>query len=94
MAEAQNVFSEIYQYIEETSADFIDKVVKDEVFLKGVGKLWEGYLDYRTVIDKMVTDALKNLNVANKKDQEKILFRLNQLESKVQQISRTLEKIK
>ncbi len=93
MAENINIFNEMYNYIEQTSSEFVDKIVRDETFLKGIGKLWEGYLDYRSVIDKMIHEALKNLNVANKKDQEQVLFKLSQLESKVKQISRAVDKL-
>ncbi len=93
MAENINMFNEIYNYIEKTSADFVDKVVRDEVFLKGIGKLWEGYLDYRSITDKMVNESLKSMNVANKKDQEKVLFKLTQLESKMKRLERAVEKL-
>jgi hypothetical protein len=93
MAENINIFNEMYNYIEQTSSEFVDKIVRDEAFLKGIGKLWEGYLDYRAVIDKMIQESLKSLNVANKKDQEKVLFKLSQLESNIKTISRNLDKL-
>jgi len=93
MADNVNIFSELYNYIEQTSADFFDKVVKDESVLKGFGKMWEGYLDYKFITDKMLNEALKNMNIANKKEQEKILFKINQLESKINYLSRIVDKL-
>lgn len=85
--------NEIFDFIEKSTAGFMEKLVKDDNLLKIMGKWRDNALDFKTYFDKIVTEALRNMNLPNKKDQEKTLHKLNTLESQVNDILDKLEKI-
>jgi len=88
-----NVFNEMYDFIEKSTSGFIEKVIKDENILKIMSKWRDGALDFKTSLDRVMNESLKNFNIANRLDQERTLHKLNLLEAKVNDLSERLEKL-
>ena len=95
MANEKNddAMSQIFDFIEKSTTGFMDKLIKDDNLIKIVGKWRDNVLDFKTFFDKVITESLKNMNLPNKKDQEKTLHRINMLESMVDEIAEKVEKL-
>jgi polyhydroxyalkanoate synthesis regulator phasin len=94
MAESQEVsMDQFFDFIEKTTTGFMEKLLKDDNLLKIAGKWRDNALDFKNYFDKMISEALKNMNLPNKKDQEKTLHKINMLESQVADIEERIKKL-
>jgi hypothetical protein len=89
----EDAMSQIFEFIEKSTTGFMDKLIKDDNLIKIMGKWRDNVLDFKTFFDKVITESLKNMNLPNKKDQEKTLHKINMLESMVDEISEKVQKL-
>ncbi len=94
MAESQDVsMNQLFDFFEKTTTGFMEKLLKDDNLLKIAGKWRDNALDFKNYFDKIISEALKNMNLPNKKDQEKTLHKINMLESQLTDLTERLNKI-
>ncbi len=94
MAESQEInMNQLFEFFEKSTTGFMEKLMKDDNLLKIAGKWRDNALDFKTYFDKIISEALKNMNLPNKKDQEKTLHKINMLESQLADISERLGKL-
>lgn len=86
-------FNKIFEFIEKSTTNFIEKLVKDDNIIKIMGKWRDNALDFKNYFDKIITETLKNMNLPNKIDQEKTLHKINMLESEISELTEKIEKL-
>ncbi len=92
-SQEKDPMNEVFEFIEKSTSGFMEKLVKDDNLLKIMGKWRDNVLDFKTYFDKMLFETLKNMNLPNKKDQEKSLHKINVLESQLNDLVEKVEKL-
>lgn len=87
-----NVFSEMMEYFEKATSDFLQKMAKDDKYMKAVSRFRDSMLDTKNYFDKVVAQSLKNLNLPTKEELERALHKMTVLEAKMGEISLKLDK--
>lgn len=93
MAKNEDSLNQIFEFFEKSTSGFFEKLVQDDNLLKIMGKWRDNAFDFKTYFDKLLNEALKNMNLPNKQDQEKTLHTINMLESQIQALEEKIEKL-
>ena len=94
MAEQTDMnMNQLFDFFEKTTSGFLEKLAKDDNLLKIMGKWRDNALDFKNYFDKIITEVLKNMNLPNKRDQEKTLHKINMLESQISDLTERVEKL-
>lgn len=87
-----NIFSEMMKYFEEAISQFLQKITRDDKYMKAISRFRDSMLDIKSYFDKVVTQSLKNLNLPTKEEIERALYKMTILEAKMNEISDKLDK--
>jgi len=94
MAEQSDMnVNQLFDFFEKTTSGFLEKLSKDDNLLKIMSKWRDNALDFKNYFDKVVTEVLKNMNLPNKRDQDKTLHKINMLESQISDLTERVEKL-
>ncbi len=86
-----NVFSELMKYLEEATSQFLQKMTKDEKYIKAISRYRDSMLDIKSYFDKVITQSLKNMNLPTKEELERALYKMTLLEAKMTDIGDKLD---
>ncbi|MFZ2957182.1 MAG: hypothetical protein WA705_09850 [Candidatus Ozemobacteraceae bacterium] len=73
----------IMEQWEKTMADSIERMTKDEAFLKNISKAFSSSLDVKHQLETQIEKYLKSINMPTKGDLERILSYLQRIEEKL-----------
>lgn len=76
---------------EDTTARYLEQVLKSPILLAPSGVLLGGVMKAKTAYDKAAQSWVGTIGLATKRDQERTLHTLNQLESKIIDLEERLD---
>jgi len=76
---------------EDTTARYLEQVLKSPILLAPSGVVLGGVMKAKTVYDKAAQSWVGTIGLATKRDQERTLHTLNQLESKIIDLEERLD---
>ena len=76
---------------ENATAQYMENVLKSPMLLTPTGMMLGGAMKMKAAYDKRASNLLGNLGLATKRDQERSLHTLNQLESRLLDLEEKLE---
>lgn len=85
------VFDRMYQVWEQQTADYFEKLLRNEAFLDFSGGMLNTALRSKIAFDQMLSALWKSLLLPNKRDQERTLHLLNELHSRINDIEERLD---
>ena len=86
-----NVFDKMYQAWEQQTAEYFDKLLRNDAFLDLTGGMMNTALRSKVAFDQMLSALWKGLLLPNKRDQERTLHLLNELHSRINDIEERLD---
>jgi hypothetical protein len=76
---------------EQTTANYMEQVLQSPVVLGPAGRMMGQAMKTKAAADKVMTNFWGNLGLPTKRDQERTLHALNQLQSKLYDLEEQLE---
>jgi len=86
-----SVFDRMYQVWEQQTADYFEKLLRNDAFLDLTGGMMNSALRSKVAFDQMLSALWKGLLLPNKRDQERTLHLLNELHSRMNDIEERLD---
>lgn len=90
-AQRQDLFDHLFQSWEKRTSDYFDKLMRNPTFLNTMGGLLSASYRNKAQLDRALEALWKNLNLPNKKDQERTLHLLNELHSRIFDLEEKLQ---
>lgn len=78
---------------EKRTSDYFERLMRNPTFLNAMGGMMNAGYKNKIIVDKTLSALWKNLNLPNKRDQERTLHLLNELHSRIFDLEERLEKI-
>lgn len=88
-----SVFDRMYQVWEQQTADYFDKLLRNEAFLDFSGGMLNAALRSKIAFDHLLSALWKSLLLPNKRDQERTLHLLNELHSRIGDLEERLDEL-
>jgi hypothetical protein len=79
---------------EQTTANYMDKVLQSPAVLRPAGTMLGQVMKNKAATDKALANFWANLGLPTKRDQERTLHALNQLQSKIYDLEEQLEDLR
>jgi hypothetical protein len=91
-AESAPLTERLFETWEKRTSEYCERLLRNPALLSAVGGLLTSGYKNKILIDKTLTAFWKNLNLPNKRDQERTLHLLNELHSRIFDLEERLAK--
>ena len=89
--ETQKMFTKMFNTWEQQASQSMEQYLRNPSVLNFVGNFLQSGLKYKIYWDQFCLHSLKNLMLPNKRDQEKMMHQLNELNSRINDVEDNIE---
>ena len=91
--DSASYYTNFYDAWEKVTTEALEKWVNSPLFASNIGKIIEKSSEFKKYFDQAMEISLKNMNLPSKRDLERVLSSINNIEAKINDLSDKVDEI-